>query len=196
MADVFEDRRSLIDALAFSLTRSGRRLATAESCTGGMIAAMCTDVPGSSEWFVGGVVAYADAVKSDLLDVPAGLIATHGAVSGEVAERMALGCLARCKAQAAIAVSGVAGPSGGSLEKPVGTVWVAVAATEEAGVCRLDLADAVTRLPGCSFVRGVTGRAAIHSMRHQFAGSREEVRQQSANKALRDLLVLLNENGA
>ena len=98
-------------------------MVTAESCTGGMIAAACTDVAGSSGWFERGFVTYSNAAKTELLGVDAALIADHGAVSEPVARAMAAGALAHSQAQAAVAVTGVAGPSGGSADKPVGTVW-------------------------------------------------------------------------
>ena len=98
-------------------------LATAESCTGGMISAACTDLAGSSNWFERGFVTYSNAAKTELLGVDAALIAAHGAVSEEVARAMAAGAIARSRAQVAVAVTGVAGPTGGSRAKPVGTVW-------------------------------------------------------------------------
>ncbi|MFI5448033.1 CinA family protein [Polaromonas sp. UC242_47] len=98
-------------------------LATAESCTGGMIAAACTDLAGSSNWFERGLVTYSNEAKTEMLGVDAALIATHGAVSEPVARAMAQGAITHSKAQVAVAVTGVAGPSGGSPEKPVGTVW-------------------------------------------------------------------------
>lgn len=98
-------------------------LATAESCTGGKIAAACTDLAGSSQWFERGFVTYSNAAKTELLGVPTELIEQHGAVSGPVARAMASGALAHSHAQVAVAVTGVAGPSGGSADKPVGTVW-------------------------------------------------------------------------
>jgi nicotinamide-nucleotide amidase len=100
-------------------------LATAESCTGGMIAAACTDLAGSSAWFERGFVTYSNEAKSDMLGVPAELIATHGAVSEPVARAMASGALQHSRAQVALSVTGIAGPSGGSPDKPVGTVWFA-----------------------------------------------------------------------
>jgi nicotinamide-nucleotide amidase len=99
-------------------------LATAESCTGGMIAAACTDQAGSSAWFERGFVTYSNASKTELLGVDAAMIAQHGAVSEPVVRAMVQGALARSHAQVAIAVTGVAGPSGGSADKPVGTVWL------------------------------------------------------------------------
>ena len=98
-------------------------MATAESCTGGLIAAACTDLSGSSNWFERGFVTYSNAAKTELLGVPAALIAAHGAVSEPVVRAMAGGAVARSRAQVAVAVTGVAGPTGGSADKPVGTVW-------------------------------------------------------------------------
>ena len=103
----------------------GQRLAVGESCTGGLIAARITAVPGASEVFVGGVVAYANGVKTDLLDVPAAVLEAHGAVSEEAVRAMAEGVQRRFNAGATIAVTGIAGPGGGTPEKPVGTVWLA-----------------------------------------------------------------------
>ena len=107
------------------LAARGERLVTAESCTAGWIAKAITDVPGSSEWFYGGIASYADEAKTVLLGVPAGLIAAEGAVSEAVVEAMARGALERTGADRAVAVSGIAGPAGGTPEKPVGTVWFA-----------------------------------------------------------------------
>lgn len=111
--------------LAQLLEQRGWMLATAESCTGGMIAAKCTDLAGSSNWFERGFVTYSNASKCELLGVPAELIARDGAVSETVARAMAQGAVGRSGAQVAIAVTGVAGPTGGSPDKPVGTVWFA-----------------------------------------------------------------------
>ena len=105
------------------LVKRGWLLATAESCTGGLIAAACTDLAGSSAWFERGFVTYSNAAKTEMLGVDASLIAAHGAVSEAVVRAMAQGALKHSKAQVAVAVTGVAGPSGGSVEKPVGTVW-------------------------------------------------------------------------
>ena len=109
--------------LADLMLKKGWLLATAESCTGGMISAACTDLAGSSNWFERGFVTYSNAAKTELLGVDAALIAAHGAVSEEVVRAMAAGAIARSRAQVAVAVTGVAGPSGGSRAKPVGTVW-------------------------------------------------------------------------
>lgn len=109
---------------------SGRSLvlAAAESCTGGLLCATLTSVPGSSAYFRGGVVAYDNAVKEKVLFVPEGLIARHGAVSGEVAAAMAEGVARALGAQVGVGITGIAGPTGGSPEKPVGTVWISVVA--------------------------------------------------------------------
>ena len=107
--------------------KAALRLATAESCTGGLIAAALTDIPGSSDVFERGFITYSNEAKIELLGVPAELIARHGAVSREVAEAMASGALVHSHADIAVAVTGVAGPSGGTSEKPVGLVHLAAA---------------------------------------------------------------------
>jgi nicotinamide-nucleotide amidase len=107
------------------------RVATAESCTGGWIAKALTDVPGSSQWFESGVVAYSNAAKDALLGVPSDVIKRHGAVSEAVVRAMAEGARAQLGAELAVAVSGIAGPDGGSPDKPVGTVWFAWAAERD-----------------------------------------------------------------
>ena len=114
---------TLVEQLANALTARGWTMATAESCTGGLIAGACTDRAGSSDWFERGFVTYSNAAKTELLGVPADLIAAHGAVSEPVARAMAAGARAHAPVQLAAAVTGVAGPSGGSADKPVGTVW-------------------------------------------------------------------------
>lgn len=113
----------LVEQLATALKARGQHLATAESCTGGLIAGACTEVSGSSDWFERGFVTYSNAAKSELLGVPAALIESHGAVSEPVARAMAAGAVANAHAHLSVAVTGVAGPTGGSAEKPVGTVW-------------------------------------------------------------------------
>jgi nicotinamide-nucleotide amidase len=115
----------LVEDLAAALLARGWMLATAESCTGGLITGACTDLAGSSNWLERGFVSYSNAAKTELLGVEAALIAHHGAVSEPVARAMAQGALQRSKAQCALAVTGIAGPGGGSADKPVGTVWFA-----------------------------------------------------------------------
>ena len=127
-ADAASARANVIE-LAERLRCLGWRLATAESCTGGLIASTCTDLAGSSDWFDRGVVTYSNDSKTELLGVPHDVITSNGAVSEPVARAMAEGALARSPAQLAIAVTGVAGPGGGSVDKPVGTVWIACAGT-------------------------------------------------------------------
>lgn len=113
--------------LADLLIEKKLRLVTAESCTGGLIAATCTDLAGSSAWFERGFVTYSNDAKTELLDVPARLLVRAGAVCEGVARAMAQGALAHSHAQVAVAVTGVAGPTGGSPAKPVGTVWFGLA---------------------------------------------------------------------
>lgn len=113
----------LCRALAQALLARGWKLATAESCTGGMIAASCTALSGSSEWFERGFVTYSNEAKTESLGVDAQMIAQHGAVSEVVARAMAFGAVRHSLAQVAVAVTGVAGPTGGTPAKPVGTVW-------------------------------------------------------------------------
>jgi len=122
MSDPANQARLLAD-IAAQLRARGQMLATAESCTGGMIAAACTDLSGSSQWFERGFVSYSNEAKAELLGVPPALIDAHGAVSEPVARAMAAGAVAHSRAQVAVAVTGVAGPTGGSPAKPVGTVW-------------------------------------------------------------------------
>lgn len=109
------------------LKRKGLTLSTAESCTGGGVAALLTSVSGSSEYFKGGIVAYSNDVKISLLQVSEETLKTYGAVSENVVTEMAIGAMKALKTDCAIATSGVAGPNGGTPEKPVGTVWIAVA---------------------------------------------------------------------
>jgi nicotinamide-nucleotide amidase len=120
------DGRSIEEVVGDLLHRRGWRVAVAESCTGGALMARLTDVPGASAWVLGGVVAYANEVKIAELGVPAGLIERHGAVSEETAGAMAEGVRARLHAEIGVSITGIAGPGGGSPEKPVGTVVVAV----------------------------------------------------------------------
>jgi nicotinamide-nucleotide amidase len=138
---------------------AGKMLATAESCTGGMIAAALTDIPGSSAVFERGFVTYSNAAKTDLLGVEPALIAAQGAVSAKVAAAMASGAVARSAASIAVSVTGVAGPDGGSPEKPVGLVWF-----------------------------GLAAGGGVRTERAQFEGDRAAVRRQATERALRLLL--------
>lgn len=116
-----------VAALADALRARGWRLASAESCTGGLIAAACTALAGSSDWFECAFVTYSNDAKRDMLGVDPALIEQHGAVSEAVARAMALGALQRARVQLAVAVTGIAGPGGATPGKPVGTVWLALA---------------------------------------------------------------------
>lgn len=161
------DLPALVAALAEALSARGERLATAESCTGGLIAAALTDRAGSSAWFERGVVSYANAAKQSLLGVPAALIEREGAVSQACAEAMVSGLLAQAPVHWAVAVTGIAGPGGGSPTKPVGTVWIA---WQRQG-------------------------APAQSQCHRFAGDRAAVRRQSVEQALRGLLDRVHGSG-
>lgn len=136
-------------------TRHGLTLALAESCTGGMIAARVTDIPGCSAWFRGGVVAYNNQVKTDLLQVPETLLEQHGAVSEPVARTMAEGVRRAIGSDLALSVTGIAGPDGGTTEKPVGTVFMAVVDQRD---CQVE--------------------------RFLFSGDRSQVRQQAVDQAI------------
>ena len=146
------------------LRERGWRLATAESCTGGWVAKTITDIAGSSDWFDRGFVTYSNAAKQQMLGVDAGLIEVHGAVSAPVVRAMVTGALAHSQAEVALAVSGIAGPGGGSPEKPVGTVW---------------------------FAWGQMGNRSV-TRRDCFAGDREAVRVQAVRTVLFGLLEYLN----
>lgn len=128
-----------VRALADALRARGWRLATAESCTGGLIAGACTDLAGSSDWFDRGFVTYSNEAKTEMLGVDAALIQRVGAVSEEVALAMAAGALAHARAQVAVAVTGIAGPGGAVPGKPVGTVWLAWGTAQGMQARRLQL---------------------------------------------------------
>jgi nicotinamide-nucleotide amidase len=125
------DIRPLVTQISAELLRKQQKVCTAESCTGGLIAKSFTDLAGSSDWFDRGFVTYSNAAKSEMLGVPASLIEDYGAVSEAVASAMASGALRHSEADYAVAVTGVAGPGGGSAEKPVGTVWIALASAHQ-----------------------------------------------------------------
>jgi nicotinamide-nucleotide amidase len=167
--EIFSEDGSRVDDLVASLL-AGHRVATAESCTAGLLAARLTDRPGSSTYVAGGVVAYANEAKTDLLAVDPGLIEAHGAVSEEVAEAMAGGALERFEADTAIAVTGIAGPGGGSEEKPVGTVVWSV---------KLASGETLTRrvlLPGDrADIRERATTVAMHLLRRALAGIEDGV---------------------
>ena len=122
-----EDRRSLEEVVIDLLRAQNKKLATAESCTGGLAANCLTNISGASDVFVGGLVTYSNELKQSLLGVRPETLAAHGAVSEETAREMATGALTRCGADLAIAITGIAGPTGGSADKPVGTVFIALA---------------------------------------------------------------------
>jgi nicotinamide-nucleotide amidase len=121
------DSETLEEVVAGLMRRAGKCLSVAESCTGGLLAKVITDVPGSSAWFLGGWVVYSNALKHEALEVPTLLLRRHGAVSEEVARTLAEGALRKSGADFALALTGIAGPDGGSKDKPVGTVWIGLA---------------------------------------------------------------------
>jgi nicotinamide-nucleotide amidase len=145
-------------ALGERLRARGWRMASAESCTGGLVAAACTSVAGSSDWFERGFVTYSNAAKVELLGVDEALITRHGAVSEEVVRAMCSGALARAPVQCAVAVTGIAGPGGAVPGKPVGTVWLAVGSAARCEVRRLQLAGDRTA------VREQTVRIALQAL--------------------------------
>jgi nicotinamide-nucleotide amidase len=148
------------------MTRRGLKITVAESCTGGWIAKVITDIPGSSDWFDRAFVTYSNAAKREMLGVNLQTLEIHGAVSESVVREMVVGALERADARVGVAVSGIAGPGGGTPDKPVGTVWFAWA------------------LPD----------GPIETKRLQFAGNRDEVRHQSVRVALAHLLECVGES--
>jgi len=155
-----------IEALAGQLSVMGMRVATAESCTGGGVAQALTVIAGSSEWFACGFVTYSNASKQSMLGVQQATLDEQGAVSEAVVAEMAVGALARSEAQLAVAVSGVAGPGGGSDDKPVGTVWLA----------------------------WLLAGKSVNSRCFHFQGDREAVRYQAIEAAIDGLLGQLAQN--
>jgi nicotinamide-nucleotide amidase len=157
--EIFSEDGSSIDDQVLHLL-AGRRVATAESCTAGLLAARLTERPGSSEYVMGGVVAYSNAAKVELLGVDPALIEEHGAVSEPVAEAMAEGALRRFEADTAVAITGIAGPGGGTEEKPVGTVCWSVRTNDGRGISR------TVRLPGDrADIRDRSTTVAMHLLR-------------------------------
>lgn len=160
------DSLTALAALVGDRLRAERMLlATAESCTGGWVAQAVTAIAGSSEWFERGFVTYSNAAKTEMLHVKASTLQAHGAVSEQTAREMATGALAASHAQVTVAVTGVAGPGGGSVDKPVGTVCFAWARTNR----------------------------KVHSEVRHFAGDRESVRSQSVVVALQGILESLDD---
>jgi nicotinamide-nucleotide amidase len=158
-----EELHQLAFELGEKLLARGWMLATAESCTGGWVGQLLTSLPGSSQWYERGFITYANAAKIEMLGVPEDTLATHGAVSEETASVMAAGALKHSHAQAALAISGIAGPGGGTPQKPVGLVcygWALSDGTRMSSTCRLD-------------------------------GDREEIRSRAVAAALRGLIELL-----
>lgn len=155
--------RARVQELAELSVAKRQVLATAESCTGGMIASALTNLPGSSDWFECGFVTYSNAAKENMLGVDSSTLATSGAVSEATVTEMANGAIANSNATIACAVSGVAGPGGGTAEKPVGTVWIAWA--------------------------GANGAQAQH---FQFAGDRDDVRRLTVLEAIEGMIRCIN----
>jgi nicotinamide-nucleotide amidase len=152
-----------VAALADALRGRGWRMATAESCTGGLIAAACTALAGSSDWFERGFVTYSNQAKQQQLGVAAALLEAHGAVSEAVARAMVQGALANAPVQLAVAVTGIAGPGGAVPGKPVGTVWLAWGTPQRVQAERL-------QLPGDrDAVRGATVHVALRRLRQAAA---------------------------
>lgn len=155
----------LTGQLATSLLNRQWQLVTAESCTGGWLAKCCTDLPGSSAWFNGGVVSYSNALKQSLLGVHIDTLANYGAVSEPVAGEMAQGCLDKLGGQISVAISGIAGPDGGSAEKPVGLVCFGFATAKQHFSCQ-----------------------------QIFTGDRDAIRRQAIDFALRELVKMTQHN--
>jgi nicotinamide-nucleotide amidase len=156
----------LTEATTDALLAVRWQVAIAESCTGGLIAQLLTERPGSSHWFDRGFVTYSNAAKVELLGVPSEIVQQYGAVSQATVQHMVAGALARSQAQVAAAVTGIAGPGGGSVDKPVGLVWFGFA---------------------------VTGQAPITAQQH-FSGDRAQIREQAAQYVLQTLLGLARES--
>ena len=158
-----QELRDLAGQLGECMTSKGMKLASAESCTGGWLAKIITDIPGSSAWFVGSVVSYSNEAKQSLLGVSADTLAEFGAVSGDTVLEMSDGLFAQTDADVAVSISGIAGPDGGSDDKPVGLVWLSWGKRDK----------------------------SVFANSFNFDGNREEVRRQSIKQALENLLDLL-----
>lgn len=165
---LIDDELMLLAARAGELMKAhGLMLTTAESCTGGMVAAAMTSIAGSSDWFERGFVTYSNEAKHDMLGVPTALISLHGAVSEAVARAMCEGALKHSRAHLSVSITGIAGPTGGSADKPVGLVWFGVARREGGGA--------------------ITAQAR----QRQFDGDRAAVRQQAARFALQEIIATI-----
>ena len=154
--------QQLVQKLAEELSQRGEKLTTAESCTGGLIAKTLTDLAGSSVWFDRGFVTYSNEAKTEMISVPASVIEQYGAVSEPVVNAMVSGALKHSAADYAIAVTGVAGPGGGSAEKPIGTVWI-----------------------------GIGSKHQVIARKYVFPGDRDAVRQATLDTALANLKGML-----
>lgn len=164
--DIPPDDAELLDlaeTMARRLVEAGLVLVTAESCTGGWIGKVCTELPGCSTWYRGGAISYANEAKTLMLGVTPALLEAEGAVSEAVVRAMAVGALERLGGDTAVSVSGIAGPDGGTAEKPLGTVWFAWATRRD-------------------------GRIELQTARERFPGDRDTVRRQAVARALRGVL--------
>ena len=158
-----QELRDLAEQLGECMTSKGMKLASAESCTGGWLAKVITDISGSSAWFVGSVVSYSNEAKQSLLGVSADTLAEFGAVSGDTVLEMSDGLFTHTDADVAVSISGIAGPDGGSHDKPVGLVWLSWGKRDK----------------------------SVFANPYNFDGDREAVRRQSIKQALENLLDLL-----
>ncbi len=158
-----QELRDLAEQLGECLKSKGLKLASAESCTGGWLAKIITDIPGSSAWFSGSVVSYSNEAKQSLLGVSADTLAEFGAVSGDTVLEMSDGLFSHTDADVAVSISGIAGPDGGSEDKPVGLVWLSWGKRDK----------------------------SVFANSFNFDGDREDVRKQSIKQALNNLLDLL-----
>jgi nicotinamide-nucleotide amidase len=164
----------LAEQVGQALLQVGATLVTAESCTGGWVACEATAIPGSSQWFERGFVTYTNIAKQEMLGVSAVTLAHYGAVSEQTIREMALGALAHSHAQVAVAISGIAGPTGGSAEKPVGTVWLAWASK-----------DPISENNTSTYY---TGEEKVRVRHCLFEGDREQVRQQAVEVAFQGII--------
>lgn len=166
MIDFYTKISQTATQLANSCQKTGKILAVAESCTGGWLSKVLTDRAGSSEWFDGGFVTYSNAAKKHMISVQKGTLETYGAVSREVVIEMARGVLAHTNATLSVAISGIAGPGGGTEEKPIGLVWFA-------------------------FAHKLKGETSISTEKYIFKGGRNDVREQAVLQALSGLLIIV-----